>query len=99
VWIVRILRTEVGDPTKQLRLRQQLALLEPAIAVAWALPVAIFATRALLSGDGYDPIWDENLELLGYARFVVLAWLAAVIFVFADRYPRPVRERSTRANA
>lgn len=99
VWVVRILRTEVGDPTKQLRLRQQLALLEPAIAVVWALPVAIFATRAVLSGDGYDPIWDENLELLGYARFVVLLWLAVVIFVFADRYPRPVRERSTRANA
>jgi hypothetical protein len=94
VWIIRILRTEVGDPTKQLRLRQQLALLEPIVAVVWALPVAIFATRALLSGDGYDPIWDENLELLGYARFAVMTWLAVVLFVFADRYPRPVRERA-----
>jgi hypothetical protein len=93
VWIIRILRTEVGDPTKQLRLRQQLAILELAVAVVWVLPVAVFATRAVLSGDGYDPIWDEGLELLGYARFVVMAWLAVVLFVFADRYPRPVRER------
>ena len=94
VWIVRILRTEVGDPTKQLRLRQQLAILELAVAVVWVLPVAILATRSVLAGDGYDPIWEENLELLGYARFAVMAWLAGVLFVFADRYPRPVRERA-----
>jgi hypothetical protein len=94
VWIIRILRTEVGDPTRQLRLRQQLAILEVAVAAVWVLPVAILATRAVLSGDGYDPIWDENLELLGYARFAVMAWLAMVLFVFADRYPRPVRERA-----
>jgi hypothetical protein len=91
VWIARILRTEVGDTSRQLRLRQQLAVLELAIAIVWTLPVAMLATRAALSGDGYDPIWNENLELLGYARFAVLAWLAAVLFVFADRYPRPVR--------
>lgn len=94
VWIVRILRTEVGDPTKQLPLRQQLAILELAVAAVWVVPVAIFATRAALSGDGYDPVWDENLELLGYARFAVMAWLAVVLFLFADRYPRPVRERA-----
>jgi len=90
-WIVHILRTEVGDVTKQAQLRRQLRFLEVLVPLVWSLPVVILTTMAVVSGDGYDPVWDEHLELVSYARFAVMIWLAITLFVFADRYPRPER--------
>jgi hypothetical protein len=94
-WIVPILRTEVGDVTKQQQLRRQLRFLEVVVPLVWSLPVVILTTMAVLSGDGYDPVWDERLEVVSYARFAVMAWLAITLFTFADRYPRPVRRTAT----
>ena len=89
--ILHVLRTEVGDVTKQLPLRRQLQILEVVVPVVWFLPIVVRTAAAVLSGDGYDPVWNEGSDPLIFARVAVVVWLFAVLLTFSDRYPRPVR--------
>jgi hypothetical protein len=93
VWILRILRIEVGPPTADINLRRQMWVLEILVPVVWALPVVLLAGIAVVTGDGYDPVWSERLEPVTYARFAVMAWLAVILFVFGDHYPRTETHR------
>jgi hypothetical protein len=93
VWILRILRTEVGPPTADVALRRQMWVLEILVPVVWALPVVLLAGSAVVTGDGYDPIWSERLEPVAYARVAVMAWLVVILFVFGDHYPRTETHR------
>ncbi|MET0827382.1 MAG: hypothetical protein ABWZ89_12780, partial [Acidimicrobiales bacterium] len=67
VWILRILRTEVGPPTSDVTLRDQMWMLEILVPLVWALPVVLLAGIAIVTGDGYDPVWSERLEPVTYA--------------------------------
>ena len=93
VWILRILRTDVGPPTSDVTLRRQMWVLEILVPLVWALPVVLLAGIAVMTGDGYDPIWNERLEPVAYARVAVMAWLVVVLFVFGDHYPRTETHR------
>ncbi len=95
VWILRILRTEVGPPTADVTLRKQMWVLEILVPLVWALPVVLLAGIAVVTGDGYDPIWSERLEPVAYARVAVMAWLVVVLLVFGDHYPRTETHRRT----
>ena len=93
VWLLRILRTEVGLPTADVTLRKQMWVLEILVPLVWALPVVLLAGIAVVTGDGYDPIWNERLEPVAYARVAVMAWVVVVLFVFGDHYPRTETHR------
>lgn len=93
VWLLRILRTEVGPPTADVTLRKQMWVLEILVPLVWALPVVLLAGIAVVTGDGYDPIWNERLEPVAYARVAVMAWVVVVLFVFGDHYPRTATHR------
>jgi hypothetical protein len=90
-WLLRVLRTDIGDVTKQVPLRRQLQILEVVVPVVWFLPIVARTAAAVLSGDGYDPVWNEGFDPLIFARVAVVVWLVTVLLMFSDRYPRPVR--------
>ncbi len=89
--LAHVLRTDVGFPEHQVTLRRQLRVLEVLVPVTWAVPMVVLATKAVVSDNTYDPIWNGNLAYVGAIRGLVLVWLAVVLVMFAHEIPRPVR--------
>ena len=73
---------------------RRLRILTAAAAGLWALPV-LALVAAGVAGDGYDPVWDGNLEYAGLAGTVALGWLAARLVLDRDQpwalHPVPFR--------
>lgn len=56
-----------------------------AVPVAWAAPTLALVGMGIAGDDGYDPVWDGNLELFGLAGVVVLLALATRLALDRDR--------------
>lgn len=90
--VVRALadRAASTDPAAARRLR----VFAVAVPIVWAAPT-LALVGAGVAGEGYDPIWDGQLEYIGLAGMLVLGGLAIRFALDRDqpwaRHPVPVR--------
>jgi hypothetical protein len=92
LWLVvravaeRSARTGNGSAARWLRV---FAL---AVPVVWAAPTLALVGVGVGGDDGYDPVWDGNLEYAGLAGTLVLAGLAVRLVLDRDQpWARPPR--------